>query len=157
MDSWTSLYKIHNMKKLFITISILFLLPTFVSGQSPTPKLDYSGFVKCDGVVKSNYVEQPAEGEEDRQRECDFNALMDTLLGAINWIFMISVPIAATLFAYGGLLYMTGQSGKIETAKKIFSSVAIGFIIMITAWFAVRTVVDWFVKPTSGANFFLKK
>lgn len=136
------------MKKIFALILLTFSLELavvpVVFAQAQAPRLDYSGFVKCDGVVKGT--------EAYRQQKCNFAALIDTIIKAINWMFYISIPVAAVLFAYGGFLYMTGKSGNIETAKKIFASVAIGFIIMITAWIGVRQFVEWFVDPNSGAT-----
>ncbi len=126
------------------------------SNQSPAvtsatpvndPPLNYSGFVKCDGVVKTGV------GEKDRNKRCDFNALMETVVSLISWLFYISIPLAATLFAYGGLLYMTGVPGKQNTARSIFTSVGIGFIIMITAWIGVRTIVGWLVADPSAVMF----
>jgi len=112
-------------------------------------KLDYSGFVKCDGVVKK-------DGEPYRQEECDFIALMDTVVKMVNWLFMISIPIATALFAWAGILYMTGIAKNRTKANNIFVSVATGFIIMLVAWFGVRTVVDQFASPDSGVTTFLK-
>lgn len=112
------------------------------------PKLDYSGFVKCDGVISKN--------EPDRKRKCDFAALMETIIKFINWLFYIGLAIATALFAYGGLLYITGQKGKIDQAKKIFTSVAIGFIIMLVAWLGVYTAVSWLVKANFGATSLLE-
>lgn len=112
-------------------------------------KLDYSGLVKCDGVLTKDGT------EPDRQTVCDFNALLDTVKSGINWLFFMTVPIVTVLFAYGGFLYMTGVKGNMDTAKKIFQSAAKGFIIMLVAWFAVVTVVSWFVKPDSGADTFV--
>jgi hypothetical protein len=161
MKSSTLSFREHNMKKILATIFILaiFVTPTvtfavntadspdadYLNEQDGAPKLDYSGFVKCDGVVKPS--------ESGRQVTCTFGALIDTIIKAINWMFVISVPLAVALFAYAGLLYMTGQEGKIKEAKAIFSSVAIGFIIMLTAWFAVRQVVSWFVKDATATTF----
>lgn len=117
-----------------------------IRAQTETaPKLDYSGFVKCDGIVTS-------VGEPDRQKECDFAALIDTINKLINWLFIISIPIATVLFAWAGLLYLTGSEKNIGKAKSIFTSVGIGFIIMIVAWLAVYTVVNWLVKPNFGAT-----
>lgn len=145
------------MKKILIIISIFSL--SLSLGLSPgthfaqaavtgaPPKLDYSGFVKCDGVVN------PAE--KDRQTVCNFAALMDTLNKMISWIFYMTIPVCVALFAYAGLMYMTGIKGKIDDAKKILKSVAVGFIIMLTAWLIVRTVVGWFVDPSFNATIFL--
>ncbi len=121
-------------------------IPLHAQSTAP-PKLDYSGFVKCDGVVNKK--------EPYRNVPCDFTQLIKTVNSAINWIFIISIPVATVLFAYAGLLYITGKPGNLTKANKIFTSVGIGFIIMITAWFVVRTAVDWFVKSDSGATTFL--
>ncbi len=108
------------------------------------PKLDYSGFVKCDGVV--------TKGEEGRQVRCDFAALMNTIIQLINWLFGISTAVAVALFAWSGILYMSGKSGNISKAKSVFTSVGIGFIIMIVAWIGVYTAVKWLVDPNFGAT-----
>ncbi len=132
------------MKKILLTILLAATLATpalvFAQATKTAPPLDYSGFVKCDGVVKTGENAEPG-----RDRVCDFAALMDTVIKAINWMFYIAIPVAVALFAYAGVLYMTGVPGNIGKAKKIFSSVAIGFIIMVTAWIAVRTAVSWFI------------
>jgi hypothetical protein len=112
------------------------------------PALDYSGLVKCDGVLKP--------GEPGRREVCNFAALFDTINKTINWMFYISIPVATALFAYAGLLYMRGTSGSRTQANTIFTNVGIGFIIMLTAWFLVRQVVGWFVKSEAGATIFLE-
>ena len=110
-------------------------------------KLDYSGLVQCDGVINPD--------EKDRKRICDFNALLGTVKYVINWLFIITIPIATVAFAYGGLLYLTGSQGNISTAKSIFTSVATGFIIMLIAWVAVVTVVNWFVEKNTNVDVFV--
>jgi hypothetical protein len=134
------------MKKYLIALTIFLslIVPVFSFAQDAQPvKLDYSGLVKCDGVVAKDINGNPLEKE--RQQVCDFNALMNMVKSTINWLFFITVPIVTVLMAYAGLLYMTGTSGNISTAKKIFPSVATGFIIMLVAWISVITVVNWFV------------
>lgn len=154
------------MKKIlftsFLVLSLMSIGAPAVLAQAP--KLDYSGFVKCDGVVAGKKSDgtpikgsTPKAGEEERQTVCNFAALIETVIKTINWMFIISIPVATALFAYAGALYMTAVPGKMGQAKKIFVSVGIGFIIMISAWVAVRTLVGWFAKETSGANTFLPK
>lgn len=152
------------MKNIIYSILILFILafgfssvPLMINAQTETaPELDYSRFVKCDGVPARNIVNGVDQGvkpgEEARQKECDFAALIDTVNKLINWLFIISIPIATVLFAWAGLLYLTGSEKNIGKAKSIFTSVGIGFIIMIVAWLAVYTVVNWLVKPNFGAT-----
>lgn len=141
------------MKKyilLFLLIPNLIFAQGTVGGNIQTQdadKLHYSGLVQCDGVI--------TPGETYRKNVCDFNDLLGTVKFIINWIFIISIPLATALFAYAGILYLTGTQGNIGTAKDIFSSVAKGFIIMLIAWFAVVTVVNWFVEKNSGADIFI--
>ncbi|HEY4503627.1 MAG TPA: pilin [Candidatus Paceibacterota bacterium] len=121
---------------------------------SPGDQLGYDGLVDCDGVL----TKQGEPGyEPGRQRICDFNALMGTINKIINWMFAISIPVAVTLFSYAGILYMKGTQADRTKANKIFTDVGIGFIIMLTAWFGVRTVVDWFVENNSSATSLLGK
>ena len=153
------------MKRLLFTI-ILFVsltsavFPSVAAAQNNlnsdgSPKLDYSGIVNCDGVVRDGvFIKGPSE--PDRQRECNLVAAFDLVTKLINWGFYLSIPLATALFAYAGFLYITGSKGNIGTAKKIFTSVAIGFIIVTTAWVGVRTFLDWFVKPNTGATTFIQ-
>lgn len=117
----------------FLIISFVFPAITFSADV-----LDYSGLVKCDGVI--------TDTEKFRQEECDFIALMGMVNSIVNWVFGISIPIAVASFAYSGFLYMTGEQGKMKQARGIMSNVAIGFIIMLCAWFIVSTLIKWVVK-----------
>lgn len=141
------------MKKIFITFffTLTLLSPVAVFAQS-SPPIDYSGFVKCDGVVVKNADGSAKPGEDRRQNECNFYWLMKTITLGVNWMFVITIPVATALFAYGGLLHMTGRPDKISDARKIFTSVGIGFIIMITAWVVVRTGVDALLDPAFGTS-----
>lgn len=138
---------IKNLNKNLLVLLFVFLslIPNFSFAQEV--KLDYSGLVQCDGVINPD--------EKGRQRICDFNALLNTVKYIINWLFIISIPIATVAFAYGGLLYLSGSQGKISTAKSIFTSVATGFIIMLIAWVAVVTVVNWFVEKNTNVDVFV--
>ena len=151
------------MKKVFIiTLLVLSTLLTpqiFLFAQTKTttdapPALDYKGFVNCDGVIakEKNKDGVMVNSEPDRLNKCDFADLIDLVQKMINWLFRISIPIATVLFAYAGLLYLSGQKGKIDNAKAIFLAVVIGFIIMLVAWFAVSTLLKWFASPNSGAT-----
>lgn len=143
----------NNIKKIILLALIIFsTIPHLSLAVDPVtkPGLNYNNsLVQCDGVLAID------GSEPDRNKVCDFAALIDTIKNLVNMAFLITVPIAITAFAYAGLLYMTGSQGNIGTAKKIFQSVATGFIIMLVAWFAVVTVVGWFAKKDSGVNIFV--
>lgn len=62
----------------------------------------------------------------------------------INYLIGISVSIAAAMFAYAGFLYTTGGANptQINRAHKIFKNVLIGFLIAISAWLIVQTLLS---------------
>ena len=60
----------------------------------------------------------------------------------INFLIGLSIPLAAAMFAYAGVIYFTsGVVDKIEKAHKIFKSVGIGFMIVLGAWLGIQTVL----------------
>lgn len=120
----------------FLLLLSFFIIPAFSFAEEVPFKLDYSGLVKCDGVIDKN--------EPERQKVCDFNALISMVKSTINWLFVLTTSIAVLSCAYGGLMYMTGVEKNINKAKSLFYSIGKGFIIMLVAWFAVITVVNWF-------------
>ena len=125
--------KINLKLSSLILLSILSLFPIYASAA-----LDYSGLVKCDGVT--------TDSELYRQNKCNFAALMSMVNSTINWLFVISIPIAVGSLAYAGFLYMTGSQEKIKQAKGLMTNVLTGFIIMLCAWFIVTTLLKWLVS-----------
>lgn len=61
----------------------------------------------------------------------------------INFLVVVSIPIAAAMFAAAGFLYFTsGVNLKhIDWAKGIFWNAFIGFLIAISAWLVVQTIL----------------
>ncbi len=80
---------------------------------------------------------------------CDICYLGQLVQNLINWLLGISVPIAAAMFAWAGILYFSsrGVPAQIERAHKIFRSVVIGFVIAIAAWSVVQLVVTTLFNP----------
>ncbi len=72
---------------------------------------------------------------------CDLGQLMQNI---INFMIAMSIPIAAAMFAYAGFLFVTGASNpeQINKARKVFSQVLIGFLIAISAWLVVQTMLS---------------
>ena len=83
---------------------------------------------------------------------CDMCALGQMVQNLINFLIGLTIPIAALLFAWAGILFFSsrGVPDQINRAKKIFKSVVIGFILVIAAWTLVNTVMNMLVK---GPNF----
>ncbi len=144
------------MKKNLLTIFIFSILfsslylsvsPKIVKAQAP---LDYSGWVQCDGVL--------TKGESGRNVKCDFVSFMKMANYLINWAFTISIPVIVGLLAYSGFLYMTGKEENLKRSKRIMQNAVIGFIIMLTAWFIVSTLLKWLVNTSfTGVNTLIEK
>lgn len=136
------------MKKTFLTIAILLSLVasdrvTHVAHAAST--LTYSGLVQCDGVT--------TEGETERQKKCDFAALVSMVNYIIRWLFGLTIPIFAGIGAYAGFLYMTPNPSNRTKANKMLWAAVVGFVIMLSAWLIVTTLLKWLVRDTfTGAD-----
>lgn len=91
-------------------------------------------------------------GQDPLVSECEgFGCTLSDLVGLvqtiINWIIMISAPVAMVMFAYAGILMVTagGNEGQIKKAQGIFKNVAIGFAIILSAWLIVYTIISAFL------------
>lgn len=91
------------------------------------PAIAYAqGLVPCQGAADCNI--------------CTFGELIQKI---INFAIGLSIPLAALLFAYAGWLYLSNREdpGRIEKARKIFTTVFIGFAIAIAGWLVVQTIL----------------
>ena len=120
------------MRFFFVSVFLgVIFLPTFALAQS-------SGFVTCDGVIQ----------------ECTACHLVTTLQKVLNFLVTASVFVGVLMFSWAGILMVVaaGDTGKIEKAKGIFTAVAIGFIIVLSGWLIVDTLMKVFFQPGDGGG-----
>lgn len=128
MINFLKMSKIATIFPLFFLAVFLFPVSShavkYIGSDDPKEK-DFQ-LVPCDGV----------------DVPCDFNALMLLFNRVINFIFYISIPLAAISFSWAGYLYLSaaGNTSQIEKAHGIFKTVLIGFIFIISAWLIVYTI-----------------
>jgi hypothetical protein len=118
---------------------------TTAANQTPTPSNTGSnptGLVICTGA-------KDTANPNDNRPICDFNYFLIEMRTVINWLFVIAIPIAIVLFAFGGILYILGTPGNRKKANGVFTATGIGFGIMLVAWVSVYTIVSWL---TTGSN-----
>ncbi len=74
---------------------------------------------------------------------CKWEDLTQLGTNILNFIISLSIIAAAIMFSYAGFLYMSdgGSGNKIADAKKIFSAVVIGIIIILVAFLLVNTLL----------------
>lgn len=74
---------------------------------------------------------------------CGFYDLLHLVNHVINWVIMISFPVAAGVFAWAGFKLMTtGISDQKSAAKAMLLKVFIGFVFILSAWIIVGTITN---------------
>jgi len=120
------------MKK-FAKISIFLLI--FATLTMPLLSLAAESLVQCGTQVDaSGKVTNP----------CGFTDFLSLVNRVITFVlFDLALPIAAIMFAWAGFLMVTagGSTERVGKAKRIFTNVAIGFIIAVIAFLVVRTIL----------------
>lgn len=121
---------------LFFTFLILIFLPLLVFGQ--------------DGGLVGNDCGTIVDG---KLKECGYNDMLALVNRIISWLIMVSIPLSAGVFAWAGFLYMTtGISQKKEEAKQMMKKVLIGFVVILSAWIIVGTIMNTLLNPSSNVN-----
>lgn len=150
-----------NLRKIWLNASVTLVAAFVLAGpllsvqaqqktetlnDLPPENITKSNFslVVCDGPPLPERVlnEMPAE-KKASYRPCDFNAAMMEVQHLINIAIVLGVLAAIFGFSYVGYLYITGVPSNITKARDIFKKLAIGFIIMLTAWFIVYQLLNW--------------
>ena len=85
-------------------------------------------------------------------KNCDMCALGQMVQNIVNFGIGLTIPAAALLFAIAGGLYFSsrGSQTRIDQAHKIFRTVVIGFVLVISAFTLVNTVLNALIK---GSDF----
>ncbi len=96
----------------------------------------YTGLVPCGGP---NDPQGPTN--------CQACHLVQLSQNIINFLLGLSIPLAAAMFAYAGIVLFTSSvGGKIEKARKIFFTVFVGFCIVLGAWVIVQTLMSTILR-----------
>ena len=114
----------------------------------PAPNLeDFSG-----GLVKCGTAHYPQGEKKDGKdvsgmvsNPCGFKDIMELINTVIKFLLQdIVLPLAAIMFAYAGFELVTsgGSTEKKSKAKKIFTDVAIGLVIIVAAFLIIQTVLS---------------
>ncbi len=117
---------------LFLFISFPFFVNAEHNGMSHEP-IPNPVLIPCDGASV----------------KCGFPQLIQLANNVINFLILVSIPLATISFMYAGFLYLTagGDTSKVKQAHSIFWKVLWGFIIILTAWLVVQLIINAFLKP----------
>ncbi|PIT91480.1 hypothetical protein COU17_00640 [Candidatus Kaiserbacteria bacterium CG10_big_fil_rev_8_21_14_0_10_49_17] len=113
---------------IIISGSILFL-PNFVGAQTIS-----GGIVPCQGP------------------ECQLCYVNQLLQNILNFLVLVAAIVGALMLAIAGVLWManTGNEKRLKLAKRIFSSVVIGLIIILGAWLIIDTILKVMTNNTQN-------
>ena len=121
-----------------VAFNTAFLLPTIVSAQDNPNSSGYKLAV-CDG---------PAGALDSGGVACDFNGLLLLVQHLIPAALVFGVFVAIAGFCWIGYLLISGTQENRKRAKDIFPKIFWGFIIMLTAWFFVYQILNWFANSS---------
>ncbi len=102
---------------LFFGLGLFMVLPA-VAGAA--------GLVTCDGP------------------DCTLGSLFDMVNGIIDWVVGILTLVAVGIMVYAGFRLVTsaGDTSAMKEAKSMMTNVIIGFVILLSAWAIVNTVLS---------------
>jgi hypothetical protein len=90
--------------------------------------------------------------------ECNFDHLIQLANNIIKFLmFKVAVPLAAIglMWTGGNLIINQNKEGAWNEAKSGFSSIAIGFLIMLSAYLVIKTILYAFLRTDAGFTLFL--
>lgn len=129
------------------------------SSGSNTSSSNSSFLVPCGYGSFSNSQYALDTKNDQGSTGCQACSLAQLVQNIINFIIGLSIPVAAALFAWAGVLYFTSAENisQRQKAKDIFKNAFIGFIIIITAWLVINTLLNVIFNQSSvfkGGNWF---
>lgn len=97
-------------------------------------------FALAQGTLPSQIV--PCSGVD-----CNLCHLVELAQRLINIGIFITIALSAMTFSYAGGMYLTsmGDITKATKARKVFTSVAVGLMIILGAWLGVDTLMKTLV------------
>lgn len=134
-------------KKFFAILSALVLLFIFILPVISLAENIYTPLIRC-GLPSGQY-----------NKPCNFNEFVGLINRIINWIISMAGVLFTVAFVYGGYLYMTAgeNSGNKEKAKNLLTTTVMGFVVVLTAWLIIYTLLTYLVPEKTTIFKFINK
>ncbi|MEI6478776.1 MAG: hypothetical protein WCO18_00640 [bacterium] len=133
-----------KFKILFIfTAVLIFSLPVFSFAQTVQEASQASFSIVGGTETNPSGCTSGKVISGTNENECGWNDLITLAKRIMVYLIFIGTTLAAISVAYAGFMYATsaGNSGKIEKAHHVFTSVAIGLIFLWGGWLLVATIL----------------
>ena len=123
-----------------------------LSGTGSVGEVASNGFIQeAQAATDGGLLTGGRDGDynPDGYGSCEF---VDTVNNVIQFLIKMTALIAVIVFLYAGFLMVSsrGDAALITQAKGMFANVLIGFVIMITAFLVVNTVLGILVGGAKG-------
>jgi len=111
----------------FLTLLFFISVPYVASAQLPN-------LIVCGQSNEQGIVENPC-------KVCHLYILADRI---IDFTLMLIIPLAGLMVAWGGMQYILsrGNPGGISSAQKIIWNGVKGFVISLSAWLIINTLIS---------------
>lgn len=79
--------------------------------------------------------------------DCQACHLVELIKNVLDWLIRVMASIIALVFAMGGFKMVTagGDTGAVSGAREMMKNAVIGFLILLSAWLIVDTILKTFV------------
>jgi hypothetical protein len=127
---------VKHMKTAVVTflfcVAIIAPIPVALAAESGA---QLSDLVSCDGVAV----------------KCDWCTLVQLIDNVIDWLFTFFTLAAVAMVMYVGFKLVTsgGNSSAWEEGKSMFTNLVIGFVIFLSAWLIVDTILKGLIDTNS--------
>lgn len=109
-----------------------------------TDQLNPSSYFGNQGINSNEkYIEGGIVPTECQTGQCGFSQLVTMINTIGKWSMLLTTTAATIMFVYAGFLYITaqGDQNKVKQATTIFRNVAVGFVIILTAYLVVKELL----------------
>lgn len=133
-------------------LGIALLLPVFAFAATEPP-LSGSGLVPC-GVSGTTLGDTITEQDFMVATQCQACNLVKLVQNIVNFLVALTLSIAVIMFAWAGILYFTSgaKPDNINRGKAIFGQTLLGFVIAISAWLIINTILFTILDPVKYPN-----
>lgn len=131
---------------MFVLLSLVMVLPQVGFAQEGSIMSAYQGaldlqaaqLVTCTGYTDCNF--------------CSFGEMVNNI---INWLFGILTVLAVVIMAWAGIKLVTsgGNQEAMRWAKERIVYVIIGFLLMLTSWLIIDTILRGLTGSEKGMNY----
>lgn len=128
-------------------------LPAFATAGTTTTTAPAPAALQNGGLMKGICQGRIDPSDPNSPIGCTFNDLVRLFTNFWKFVLIIIIPIIAIMTAWIGFNFMQSGAEYREKAKEMFGNMVKGIILIMFAWFIVKTILDFTVGKNSCYSF----